>query len=155
MATMTHPSPERGHDDGFSRERLFRAIFVKDTAPAEIVVGGFLMTMRGLTLLVDGFAYGTVADVLAQITVTADRLGALLLIIGVGQVCGTATERYKSRSIIALMGFITCLIGFLGYLGADLEHTGIARMWAVLAFTELALAWRVRFTEKVNGHDRR
>jgi hypothetical protein len=75
-----------------------------------------------------------------------------LLVIGVGQVLGTATERYKARSTLALMGFVACMIGFLGYVGADLEHTGIARMWAAIMATEFALAWRVRFTAKVNGH---
>jgi hypothetical protein len=50
------------------------------------------------------------------------------------------------------MGFAACLVGFLGYVGADLAHTGIARMWGSLVICEILLAWRVRFTGKVNGH---
>lgn len=154
MATALHHHSwkgARGMESGFKWSRLGRAILTCDPSLAEVLVGGFLMSMRGLTLMVDGFAYPVVTDLLAQIGATPDRLGALLLMVGLGQVLGTATTRYRGRAAIAAFGSFCCAVGFLGYWGADLLHTGIGRMWGALMLAEFGLAWRIWLTHQIKN----
>ena len=135
--------PHRGAHPEFSTERLKRALLVTDSSSAEIFVGGWLVILRGIMLVSLGYAYGEVARLLMAWSFTPDRVGFLLVAVGLAQILGTGTEHYRVRAAIAFLGSLVCLVVWIAYVGVDLEHSALGWTWGALMVSEAVLSWRI------------
>lgn len=141
----------RDSNPGFRLERLARAAFTADSGFAEVLVGGWLMVLRGIMLITSGFSYGRIASLLGHFGITGERMGFLLLAIGVAQILATGTTYLRARAGIAFAGALACLVVWLAYMGQDLEHTTLAWTWAALVASEAVLSSRILLNRQAAG----
>lgn len=130
----------------FQSRRLMRAAFTDESAPAEVFVGGWLLLLRGVTVVIFGYVYPAVGVLLSTLGMTSDRMGFLLMATGLAQVLATGTHYFRIRAGLAFAGALLCLSMWLSYVSVDLEGTVIGWGWFALMVAETALAWRILLT---------
>lgn len=137
---------EKVQHNGWSWERTVHILLVMDPAVAEIVVGIFVVGMRGLMLMSMGYVYRAVADLLESAYLSAPVMGLAIVLVGSAQVALAVTCHYRTRAFTSFVSAVCCFVIWVGYLGADKEQTAMAWMWFGLMLSEMVLAWRVLLT---------
>ncbi len=134
---------------GFSLTRWQMVLLTGDPGFAEILVGLWLIGLRGLMLMEIGFSYSAVNTMLAEAYLTSNHIGLLLVACGVAQAIAAGTGYYRLRSALAFFGAVVCLAVWLAYLGSGLEQTAIAWTWAGLTSCEASLSLRILLSRLV------
>ncbi len=134
---------------GFSLARWQIVLLTSDPGFAEILVGLWLLGLRGLLLVEVGFVYSAVNTMMAEAHLTSTHVGFLLVACGVAQAVAPATGYYRLRSALAFVAAVICLAVWLAYLGSGLGQTTVAWTWAGLASCEASLSLRILLSRLV------
>ncbi len=134
----------------FSFARWSAVLLSSDSGFAEILVGVWLVGLRGLLLIDVGFTYGAVGQLMGSLGVTAGHIGVLLIVFGLGQTVAAGTGYFRLRAALAFNAALVCLSVWLAYVGSDLGHTALAWTWAGLAICESCLSWRILLSRLVS-----
>ncbi len=142
---------------GFSWRRWKVVLLTSDSGFTEILVGLFLLGLRGLILLDTGFAYTSVALLMKGVGITADHMGLVFITCGLSQVIAAGTGYFRLRALIAFLAAGACMMVWLAYFWSDLNDTSNAWTWAGIMLSEAVLCWRVLLRRAVllgdDNHD--